>query len=96
LKQMTKRKYIAVFGFCLTILFLQFINSYSLAVEPEYISIEELKKLIDSKADIVIIDVRPTDSYDTGHIPKAISVPFPNGIHEKHDKIPKNKLLVLY
>ena len=93
---MTKRLNIFILGFCFMALFFQAIQSYGLAAEPERISIDELKSLIDSKADIVIIDVRQANNYDTGHLPKAISVPFPDGIHAKHDELPKDKLLVLY
>ena len=93
---MTGRSNIVILGFCFIALFFQATQSYGLAAEPERISIDELKDLIDSKADIVIIDVRQENNYDTGHLPNAISVPFPDGIDAKHDELPKDKLLILY
>ena len=49
---------------------------------PEVLRItaEELKQLIDAKADIVIVDTRDSLSYDFGHIPGAINIYYdPNG-----------------
>ncbi|HEY2934000.1 MAG TPA: rhodanese-like domain-containing protein [Acidobacteriota bacterium] len=48
-------------------------NPDELASAPR-VSLADLKKLIDSSK-VVIVDVRGLDSYKTGHIPGAISVP---------------------
>ncbi len=40
------------------------------------ISQEEAKSIMDSREDIVILDVREQDEYDAGHIPGAILMPY--------------------
>jgi rhodanese-related sulfurtransferase len=40
------------------------------------ISVEELKALMDSGTRIAILDVRPKESFDLGHIAGAISFPW--------------------
>ena len=39
-------------------------------------SIQELKKMMDEKAEITIIDVQPKNIYDKGHIKGAVSIPW--------------------
>jgi len=55
------------------------------AVEPELISLEEFKNMVDSQVDMVIVDVRIVFSYDDGHIPGAISMQYPFEIRERHE-----------
>jgi rhodanese-related sulfurtransferase len=38
------------------------------------ISIAEVKKMIDNKEDIILLDVRDKEEYETGHIPGAINI----------------------
>jgi len=38
------------------------------------VSVEEVKKMIDNKADIILLDVRDREEYETGHIPGAINI----------------------
>jgi rhodanese-related sulfurtransferase len=46
------------------------------AAEAVQISVQELKKLIDSKVtDFVLVDVREQEEYETAHIPDAVLVP---------------------
>jgi rhodanese-related sulfurtransferase len=40
------------------------------------ISIEELKKMIDNKVEVTIIDAQPLNIYEKGHIKGAISIPW--------------------
>jgi thiosulfate/3-mercaptopyruvate sulfurtransferase len=52
----------------------------------EVISAEELKKLIDSRKDILIVDTMPfEDSYKKGHVPGAKQFLFPIPIMENWD-----------
>lgn len=62
------------------------------------VSVEWVKKQIDNKADMVLIDSRPKrKKYDKGHIPTAISIP-DSQFGKFKDQLPKdkNKLLVFY
>ncbi|MFA5033686.1 MAG: rhodanese-like domain-containing protein [bacterium] len=40
------------------------------------ILVEQLKEMIDKNESFVLVDVRPTEDYNKGHIVKAISIPF--------------------
>jgi rhodanese-related sulfurtransferase len=61
------------------------------AVSPAYI-----KKLIDEKAAMVLIDSRPkARQYDKGHIPGAISIP-DSDFDKMTDKLPADKATPLY
>lgn len=44
--------------------------------EVPRITVEELKELMDSGADIVIVDAQPTSVYELGHIKGAVSIPW--------------------
>ncbi len=65
------------------------------AQEVPRIKADELKKMIESKADIVIVDTQPKGAYEIGHIKGAINFPWAKEIKDPK-KLPKNKLLVLY
>ena len=72
-------------------------------VHPEVprISASELKELLAKKADIVLVDVNPRDSFDSFHIPSAVNIPYASykGNAERDAllaQLPKNKLVVLY
>ena len=56
------------------------------AAEPERIALAELKRLLDAKEDVILIDVRNQAAYNFGHIPRAISMPFPDGIMKRDIK----------
>ncbi len=57
----------------------------------------ELKGLVESKADFMIIDSRPGKRYAQSHIPGAVSIPV-DEMKTKMDMLPKekDKLLVFY
>lgn len=65
------------------------------AQEIERIKPEELKKLIESKADIVVVDNQPKGAYDMGHIPGAVNFPWAMQI-KVPIHLPRNKMLILY
>jgi len=56
---------------------------------------EELKRLIDTKADLHIADVRPRSAYQREHIPGALSFPWSQVIGEPKPLRP-DRLLILY
>jgi rhodanese-related sulfurtransferase len=69
--------------------------------EVPRIPANELKNLLNKKADIVLVDVNSKDSFDTYHIPSAINIPYASykGTAKRDAllaKLPKNKLIVLY
>ena len=62
----------------------------------EAVSIAHIKKLVDSKAKVVIIDSRPkARKYDKGHIPGAISIP-DTQFDQFKDQLPADKATPLY
>jgi len=65
-------------------------------IEPERISLAEFKNLLDSEADIVVVDTRSTLNYDEGHIPGAISIPYPDEIRSRNEELPRDKMVILY
>jgi 3-mercaptopyruvate sulfurtransferase SseA len=70
-------------------------SSVASAQEVQSIKPEELKKLIESKSDIVVVDNQPKGAYDMGHIPGALNFPWASQI-KTPSNLPRNKLLVLY
>jgi 3-mercaptopyruvate sulfurtransferase SseA len=65
-------------------------------VEPERIPLEEFKNLFDNQADIVIVDTRSLENYEAGHIPGAISMPYPDDIRARNQELPRDKTIILY
>ncbi len=61
------------------------------------ISIEELKQMIDNRADIVIVDSQQKEIYDRGHIRGAISLPWRAELSAADVRhVPRTKLIVTY
>ncbi len=56
---------------------------------------EELKNMIESKADIVVVDNQPKGVYSKGHIVGAVNLPWAMEI-EGPAGLPRDKLLILY
>ena len=66
------------------------------AEEVQQISPDEVKKMIESKKTVfLIVDVQPKGVYDLGHIKGAINFPWAEDL-KSPDKLPKDKLLILY
>lgn len=61
------------------------------------ISAQELKKMLDSRAKMELIDARTTEEYLQGHIPGAVSID-PNKVMFMSGFLPKDKdrLLIFY
>jgi len=77
------------------LLFFQSLQAYGLAADYERVTANELKGLLDNKADIVVVDVRSKESYKAGHIPGSISMPF-SEINARHGELPQGKTIILY
>ncbi|MGH7313641.1 MAG: rhodanese-like domain-containing protein [Candidatus Rokuibacteriota bacterium] len=69
------------------------------AAPPDYpvafITVDELKRLVDGGAAMTIIDVRTRPEYDELHIRGARSIPLRN-LPERTREIPKAQLVVFY
>jgi rhodanese-related sulfurtransferase len=79
-------------------LFLLILGSVqAMAQDVPRISIQELKKMMDSGKTVTIIDAQPKDVYKDGHIKGAISLPWRSQIPlEDVWNIPKDKPVVTY
>ena len=55
----------------------------------------ELKEMLDSNEKIVVIDVRDKEDYDSGHLPKAISIPRAE-LDERLEELSKDDLHIVY
>lgn len=98
---MKKRGFFITLTLMLFILILCF-GADNSKVKPglkKYLSSEELEKLIEKiksgkEKDIVIVDVRPSATYNKSHIPTSINIS--NGITNEAFEELKNKDLILY
>ena len=74
------------------------VNATSADIHPETgierISVEDFRAKYDA-GNIVVIDVRDSSSYATGHIPGAMNIPFAS-VQGFTDMIPKGKEIVTY
>jgi len=55
----------------------------------------ELKKAINNKENIVVVDVRKAEDYKNGHIPGAISIPATE-FEDRINELSKDKVTILY
>jgi rhodanese-related sulfurtransferase len=70
---------------------------HAVAQDVPRISIQELKKMMDSGTPVTIIDAQPKDVYKEGHIKGAISLPWKSQIPlEDVWNLPKDKPVVTY
>jgi rhodanese-related sulfurtransferase len=74
-----------------------FSRAYAAHDEIPRIQIEQLKELIDSGADIVILDAQPKSIYNQGHIKGALSLPWVAELKETDvQHLSKEKLTITY
>ena len=50
---------------------------------------------IQNRRDVCLLDVRPKDEFEKGHIPSAISVPIEE-LQNRLSEIPQDKLIITY
>lgn len=68
----------------------------TMAFEPDFISVEEVKKMIDEgDSSFVLVDNAPRMAFEEEHIPGAISYPWVQQI-KPPVSLPRNKTLVMY
>ncbi len=65
--------------------------------EVPRITVESLKKIMDDKADLLIIDVQPRRVYEKGHIKGAVSLPWtPKLTGAQVAALPRHKPVIVY
>ena len=60
----------------------------------EHVDYPELVKRL-SREEVVVVDVRPREEFDSGHLPGAVSAP-PEELRERIEQIPRDKHVVAY
>lgn len=63
--------------------------------DVEELTKEELWQRIKRKDKLVVLDVRPQEEYDAGHIPGAVSIPLED-LEKRVKELPKSKQIVAY
>jgi rhodanese-related sulfurtransferase len=63
--------------------------------EIEELTKEELWRRIRRKDKLVVLDVRPQEEYDAGHLPGAVSIPL-DALTKRVKELPKGKQIVAY
>ncbi|MFO8076069.1 MAG: metalloregulator ArsR/SmtB family transcription factor [Egibacteraceae bacterium] len=72
------------------------VSTHFVARDPvEPIDCGELKRRIDTGEDVVVLDVRPAQEYDAGHIAGASSIPLEE-LAERLDELPDDAEIVAY
>ena len=67
----------------------------ALSAELQHVSAGELKNLIESKSNILVVDAQPKKAYEAGHIKGAINFPWAKEIGGPVD-LPRNRPLIIY
>lgn len=66
----------------------------SFAQDFKALTADEVKKMIDSRTKMIIVDAREEVEYREGHIPTAINIP-PEKVNVIETFLPKNKKLLI-
>ena len=60
------------------------------------VSVDEVKEMIDSGAEMVLLDVREDWEYEEGHIPGTVHLPWNSGVlQEQYGTLPKDRPIVV-
>ena len=60
------------------------------------ISVEEAKKIMDTREGYILLDVRSESEYDEGHIPGAILIPYTELEDRAEELLDKEQLILIY
>lgn len=63
--------------------------------ELEAVTREELRRRLAAGEDLLILDVRPEDEFQAGHLPGAVSVPLAE-LQRRLDQLPRDRQVVAY
>ncbi len=69
---------------------------HSMAADPERVTIEQLKTMLNETADVIVVDTRNLSGFKAGHIPGAISMDYPNELRSGAEKLPRDKTIIFY
>lgn len=64
-------------------------------LDTEALTKEDLWHRLETSARVVVLDVRPTDEYRAGHIPRARSIPLAE-LRQRLDELPRTTEIVAY
>jgi rhodanese-related sulfurtransferase len=64
------------------------------AGEPPRIQPHELKRMIETKADIVIVDAQVKGAFEKGHIPGAINIPYEENLKNANEFTRKKPVII--
>jgi len=94
--QRTPCKIAACFGFLAIASLIAFAQEERASSDFPRVAPDELKKMIESKSsDFLVVSNDPQESFDEGHIPGAVSLPWVNQLRGPVN-LPRNKTLILY
>ncbi len=65
------------------------------AEEVPRITVEDLKARLDAGENVVVVDARSRESFDSGHIAGAVSIPV-SEVSERYTELPRAAEIVLY
>ena len=74
----------------LLVISLVFMFSYASAENFKNINADELKRMMDKKTKMVLVDARTGSEYSEGHIPNAVNIP-PEKVEVIGTLLPKDK-----
>jgi rhodanese-related sulfurtransferase/DNA-binding transcriptional ArsR family regulator len=73
----------------------QLVHEYLGEDDVEELTKKELWQRLKSKDKLVVLDVRPYEEYEAGHIPGAVSIPLPE-LKKRIKELPRSKQIVAY
>lgn len=59
------------------------------------VTVQETKRLIEEKPDLVVLDVRTPSEYEDGHLPRAINIPV-DDLLERLDELDRGDEILVY
>ncbi|MFA5961692.1 MAG: rhodanese-like domain-containing protein [Parcubacteria group bacterium] len=70
-------------------------NSFADQAKVRYITSDDLKRILATEKNLVIIDARKSDEFSTGHIAAATNI-FLDDIEKRRKELPLNKTIIIY
>ncbi|MBN2090785.1 rhodanese-like domain-containing protein [candidate division KSB1 bacterium] len=64
-------------------------RSYVLSLKPE-----KLKKYMEEKKDLLLVDIQPPDFFAKNHLPNSMNIPFAD-LEDRYHELPLNKTIII-